>query len=150
MLQSFDPEAGAFVSKPIEIMNPGEDPRCIQIGDRPFVLSSNPPGGAFNYALFDIRDRKATNIVVDGAADFVYGKNWQPYVSNGELYVIHEFHPSTGIPVTAADVRRLTLAARLWASGTLTAIRDAMNCSSGRFHLRIKSLPCPSIPMCIC
>src|SRR6266480_612276 len=92
LLQNFDLSAGTFVSEPEEIMDVGEDPRCIAIRGRPYILSSNPPGLSCNYILFDITARKRINIMTD-ADRFRYGKNWQPFVFDDKLYAIHGFSP---------------------------------------------------------
>jgi len=93
MLQRFDPSTGTPISEPEEAMAAGEDPRCVSVQGRPFVLSANPCGGRFNYVLFDVQAKKCLNIVVMNRADFKYGKNWQPFVAGGKLYAVHGFSP---------------------------------------------------------
>jgi hypothetical protein len=93
MLQRFDISQGTPISEPEEAMAMGEDPRCISVLGRPFILSANPCGGNFNYVLFDVQARKCLNIVVTNRANFKYGKNWQPFVFAGKLYAVHGFSP---------------------------------------------------------
>jgi hypothetical protein len=93
MLQRFDVATGSPISQPKEAMARGEDPRCISVRDRPFILSANPCGGDFNYVLFDIHAKKCLNIVVTNSLGFKYGKNWQPFVAGEKLYAVHGFSP---------------------------------------------------------
>jgi hypothetical protein len=93
MVQRFDVTDGTPISEPEEAMAMGEDPRCVSIEGRPFILSANPCGGKFNYVLFDIQNKRALNVEVTNRANFKYGKNWQPFVVEGKLYAVHGFSP---------------------------------------------------------
>jgi hypothetical protein len=86
MTQRFDISTGTPLSAPEEAMAMGEDPRCVSVQGRPFILGANPIGGNFNYVLFDVHARKSLNIEVTNRADFKYGKNWQPFVAGEKLY----------------------------------------------------------------
>jgi hypothetical protein len=93
LLRRFDIPSGTFVSEAEAIMPVGEDPRCIVLRGRPYVLTPNSPGEHFNYVLFDVNARRHINVEVCGSGDFVYGKNWQPFVFDDELYAVHSFAP---------------------------------------------------------
>ncbi len=93
MLQSFDISTGTPNSEPKEAMATGEDPRCVSVGGRTFILSANPFGGYFNYVLFDVERKKCLNIDVTNRANFNYGKNWQPFAIDEKLYAVHGFSP---------------------------------------------------------
>jgi hypothetical protein len=93
MLQRFDISAGTPISEPEEAMAMGEDPRCVSVQGRPFILSANPCGGKFNYVLFDVQAQKCLNIEVTNRTGFKYGKNWQPFVFGEKLYAVHGFSP---------------------------------------------------------
>jgi hypothetical protein len=93
MLQRFNICAGTPISEPEEAMAMGEDPRCVSVRGRPFVLSANPCGGPFNYVLFDVYSKKCLNIEVINRCNFKYGKNWQPFAFSDELYAVHGFSP---------------------------------------------------------
>jgi hypothetical protein len=93
MLQRFNISTGTPVSELEEAMATGEDPRCVSVRGRPFILSANPCGGNFNYVLFDVQAKKCLNIEVTNRTGFKYGKNWQPFVADGKLYAVHGFSP---------------------------------------------------------
>ena len=103
LLQKFDISSGKFIPDgssdrpldPVEIMSIGEDPRCIAVWDRPFVLTANSPGQNLNYVLFDVNAKKRINIEFRGnsGSKVRYGKNWQPFVFEDELYAVHGFSP---------------------------------------------------------
>jgi hypothetical protein len=111
-LQQFDLPSGKFVADPsngqviapMEIMPVGEDPRCIGVGGRPFVLTANSPGQNLNYVLFDVNAQKRINIEFrSGTSSHVrYGKNWQPFVFDDELYAVHGFSPFRILKIDAA------------------------------------------------
>jgi hypothetical protein len=93
MVQRFDISTCVPISEPEEAMAKGEDPRCISVRGRPFILSANPCGGNFNYVLFDVRGKKCLNIEVANRTGFKYGKNWQPFVAGETMYAVHGFSP---------------------------------------------------------
>jgi hypothetical protein len=93
MCQKFDIPSERFVSEAVEIMPIGEDPRCIVLGDKAFVLTPNSPTEKLNYVLFDMRARKRINIEFAAGSGLKYGKNWQPFVYGSQLYAVHSFSP---------------------------------------------------------
>jgi hypothetical protein len=93
MRQPFDVQRGTATSPPEEVMTMGEDPRCISVQGRPFLLSANPCGANFNYILFDIESHKCLNVELTNRPGFKYGKNWQPFVADGKLFAVHSFSP---------------------------------------------------------
>ncbi|QPN58001.1 hypothetical protein I1E95_08170 [Synechococcus sp. CBW1107] len=76
-------------------LGPGGDPRVVSDGKNAYAiiitvnLSEKDPLGA---SLYDIREKRRVAIRVKDP-DFVYGKNWQPYLSNGELFFVHRLTP---------------------------------------------------------
>lgn len=93
LLQRFDLNRGTFVSDPEIISAEGEDPRCIAIRDRPYILSATPPTGCLNYILLDVNERRCINVELEDRVSFNYGKNWQPFVLDEQLYAVHGFSP---------------------------------------------------------
>jgi hypothetical protein len=93
LFQKFDMATGNLIADPVEIMPIGEDPRCIVVRGRPFVLTPASPGQPLNYVLFDVHARKNINLEFRGSRGLKYGKNWQPFVFEDELYAVHAFSP---------------------------------------------------------
>jgi hypothetical protein len=73
------------------------DPRAVSDGRNAYAISilaeDTPKSGVVLGALLhDLRTRRTKRIEVE-AENFKYGKNWQPYMCNGELFIVHELTP---------------------------------------------------------
>ena len=105
-LRRFDLAAGDWDGSAEWLCQPaGEDPRLIVVRDRPYILSAVPPGRDANYVLYDIEARESRNIEVAGWTRPQYGKNWQPFVLDGELYAVHGFNPFRILRIDVATGR---------------------------------------------
>jgi hypothetical protein len=75
----------------------GGDPRVVSNQKKAYAISilvesdtnGRPVVGA---TLHDLREDRAIAIRV-ASPDFVYGKNWQPFLRGDELFVVHELTP---------------------------------------------------------
>lgn len=92
-LQEFCLRTMRLVGEPDLCLDPGEDPRLVDVDGRLFILSTAAPGSGLNYVLYDVDARRTVNIVFEGAEPFVYGKNWQPFAHAGGLFAVHGFAP---------------------------------------------------------
>lgn len=75
----------------------GGDPRVVSDGRNAYgisVLVEHRPGSGRTVGalLHDLRLRQTVRLEVD-AANFTYGKNWQPYLLDSELFIVHELTP---------------------------------------------------------
>ena len=105
-MRRFDLTAGTWEADAAWLCQPaGEDPRLIVVRDRPYILSAVPPGQDANYILYDVDAAEARNIEVVGWTRPQYGKNWQPFVVDGELYAVHGFNPFRVLHIDIATGR---------------------------------------------
>ena len=72
-------------------LGPGGDPRVVSDGSEAYGIIIANPLAKHKALLYDVRRRSMLPIIADG--DFVYGKNWQPYLRNGELHFVHQLTP---------------------------------------------------------
>ncbi|MEQ9366157.1 MAG: hypothetical protein RIF32_18085 [Leptospirales bacterium] len=86
-----------------EVLCDGNDPRVVSSGSEAVVLSEGTVHSGIEFYLTRLPARK--RIVVTRAAGVPRGKNWQPYLKNGQLYVVdsiapfrtNRLHPETGV-----------------------------------------------------
>ena len=105
-MRRFDLAAGNWANAPAwRCQAAGEDPRLVVVRDRPYMLSAVPPGQDANYILYDVDADVARNVEVTGWTRPQYGKNWQPFVHNGELYAVHGFQPFRVLHIDVATGR---------------------------------------------
>ncbi len=74
----------------------GGDPRVVSDGHNAYAVlilveecQSVRTNGAL---LYDLRRKRTISIQVEATA-FSYGKNWQPYLLDGKLFIVHELAP---------------------------------------------------------
>jgi hypothetical protein len=90
---------------------PGGDPRVVSDGKRAFAILIGDRTRGEQALLLDLLERRTTPIEL-AARDLPYGKNWQPFLSGGRLFVVHELtpfrilhiDPATGRAETAREV----------------------------------------------
>jgi hypothetical protein len=87
----------------------GGDPRVVSDGHNAYaviiLVEDNPRDGRKLGALvYDLNRRRTVPIQVEGDG-FQYGKNWQPYLLDGELFIVHELTPLRVIKVDVESGR---------------------------------------------
>ena len=74
----------------------GGDPRMVSDRYNAYaviiLLEQCQSGRKIGALLYDLRRKRTVPIQVE-AKDFPYGKNWQPYLLNGKLFIVHELAP---------------------------------------------------------
>ena len=74
----------------------GEDPRVFKLGNEQYLLSQEyiPSTNTFKQHVANTDTKEVLEYGVN-KENFVYGKNWTPFVFNDKLYIIHKFDPIT-------------------------------------------------------
>lgn len=70
----------------------GGDPRVVSDGQRAFALILGTHFSFSRVYLYDFSTDRRLPILVEDP-DFEFGKNWQPFLKNGELFVVHQLSP---------------------------------------------------------
>lgn len=82
--------------KPVreEVLGQGVDPRIVSDGDRAYVVYADYLEEDAYRPVFRVRELPSGKTRIYEHTDFPMGKNWQPFLRDGRLFVLHEFSPA--------------------------------------------------------
>lgn len=96
LLKQYRKNVNGYEVNQVEDLGPGRDPRVVSDEQNAYAIITTVEyieGKSIHRAsLYDIRKRKRILILAQDPG-FTYGKNWQPFLREGKLFVVHQLTP---------------------------------------------------------
>ncbi len=92
ILRKYTKIAGRLEVSETFSLGPGGDPRTVSNGIDAYVFIIGNPFSDFQTLIYDVRNKRKIKLTCSDP-DFKFGKNWQPYIKDERLFIVHEITP---------------------------------------------------------